>query len=89
LCVFNPVDGHCLRATDVAEQDWRLDAARSVGLHPAELAEGVAIELFAKILHHVVALGFAMYQHVQAQGFLLAHTALDFCAHCRLVSSFI
>ena len=35
LGVGGPVDGHRLRAADVAEEDRGLDAAGAVGLHPA------------------------------------------------------
>jgi len=66
---------------DIAKQDGRFDAARAVGLHPAELAEGVAVELLAKVFDHVVALGLAVHQHVQAQLFLLAHCQGDFVTH--------
>ena len=85
LGVGNPLHRHGLGAGDVAKQNRRLDAARAVGLHPAELAESVALQLFAKVFDHVVALGLAMHQHVQAQGFLLAHAAGDFCLHGGLV----
>ena len=35
--------------------------------------EGEARELFAKILHHVVALELAMHEHVETDGFLPLH----------------
>ena len=75
-----------LGAADVAEQDRRLHAARAVGLHPAELAERVAVELLAEVFDHVVALGLAVHEHVQSQRFLLAHAAGDFRLHGCLVS---
>ena len=37
--------------------------------------EGEARELFAKILHHVVALELAMHEHVETDVFLPAHRA--------------
>src|SRR5690606_18981021 len=69
------------RAVDVAVEDRRLDAARAVGLHPAEAAEGIAVELLAEVLDHVVALGLAVHEDVQPQRFLLAHDAGDLVAH--------
>jgi hypothetical protein len=40
-------------------------------LHPAQLREDEAVQLFAEVFDHVVALGFAVHQHVQPQRFLL------------------
>jgi hypothetical protein len=45
------------------------------------LREGKAVQLLAEIFDHVVALGFAMHQHVQPQRFLAADGAGDFGAH--------
>ena len=70
-----------MRAADVAKEDGRLDAARAVGLHPAKAREGIAFKLLAKVFDHVIALGFAVHQHVQPQRFLLADGALDFSPH--------
>jgi hypothetical protein len=41
LRVGDPFDGHRLWAADVAEQDWRLHAARTIRLHQAGLAERI------------------------------------------------
>ena len=62
-----------LRPGDVAEQDRRLDAAAAVGLHPAGVREREAVELLAEVLDHVVALGLAVHEHVEAEPLLLAH----------------
>jgi hypothetical protein len=69
------------RPRDVAEQHRRLDAARAVGLHPAVGGEGKALELFAEILDHVVALGLAMHQHVDADRLLAPHRMRDLALH--------
>ena len=65
LGIGAPFDGHGTRAADVAEQNGRFHAARTIRLQAAELAEGVNVTLFAEILDLVVALGFAVHQHVQ------------------------
>ena len=39
----------------------------AVALHPAVLGEGEAVELLAEVLDHVVALGLAVHQHVEAE----------------------
>ena len=85
LCMLRPGHRHRMRTADVTEQDGRLHAARPIGLHPAEAAERIAFQLLAKVLHHVVALGLAMHQHVQPQRFLLAHTAGHLGPHGLLV----
>mmetsp|Transcript_39616 Transcript_39616/g.69194 ORF Transcript_39616/g.69194 Transcript_39616/m.69194 type:complete len:462 (-) Transcript_39616:376-1761(-) len=89
LGIGDPLHRHRLRAADVAEQDRRLDAARAVGLHPTELAEGVAVELLPEVFDHVVTLGLAVHQHVQFQLFLLAHAALDLGPHRGLVAQVV
>src|SRR5450830_1286057 len=85
LGVGAPLYRHGFWTADVAEQNRRFHATRTVGLHPAELAEGVAIQLFAKVFHDVVAFGFAVHQHVQFQRFLLFDAAGDFCLHQRFI----
>ena len=85
LCMLRPGNRHRMRTADVTEQDGRLHTARPIGLHPAKAAEGIAFQLLAEILHHVVTLGLAMHQHVQAQRFLLTHTAGHLGLHGLLV----
>ena len=81
LGIADPVHGHGLRAGDIAKQDGGLHAARTIGLHPAEAAEGKPLQLLAKIFHHVVALGLAMHQHIQPRRFLKGHDPVDLAAH--------
>src|SRR5690606_30543015 len=75
LRVPGPVHGHRRGPGDVAVDDRRLHAARAVALHPAVAGEGEAVELFAEVLDHVVALELAVHQHVQADALLLAYAA--------------
>ena len=74
---FDPVDRHRVRARHVAEDDRRLHVARAVALHPAVVGERVAVHLLAEVLDHVVALGLAVHQHVEADLLLQADHALD------------
>ena len=62
-----------------------LHAARAVGLHPAVLGEGEALELLAEILDHVVALELAVHQHVEADLLLDADGILGLLLEERLV----
>ena len=87
LRVAGPINRHGIGARYVAIDDGRFHAAAAVALHPAKLAETIARKLFAKVFHHVVALGFAVYQHVNAQFFLLGNAVGDFFFHRRIVIS--
>ena len=85
LGVLGPGHRHGRGAGHVAVDDGRLHATRAIALHPAVGGEGKAVELLAKVFDHVVALGFAVHQYVNAQGFLLAHGQFDFGLHLLLV----
>ena len=85
LRVAGPINRHRIGARYVAVDDGRFHAAAAVALHPAKLAETIARQLFAKIFHHIVALGFAMHQHVNAQFFLLGNAVGDFFFHRGIV----
>ncbi len=81
LRVPRGIHRHRLGPPHIAPDDGRLDAARTIALHPAARAEGVAPELFAEKFHHVVAFGLAMHQHVQVDVFLFADDGGDLFAH--------
>ena len=51
--------------------DRRAHVARAVRLHPPVVGEGEALELLAKVLDHVGALGLAVDEHVDADALLL------------------
>ncbi len=70
LGVRRPAHGHRLRARDVTGQHGRTDVAGAVGLHPAVPGGQVPRQPLGEVLDHVVALGLAVHQHVQA-GLLL------------------
>ena len=79
--VARPVDRHRLRAGHITIENRRLHAAAAITLHPAEQGKGETGQLFAEIFHHVVAFGFAMYQHIQTELFLLFYGQADFSLH--------
>ena len=88
LRVARPVNRHRVGARYIAIDDGRFHTAAAVALHPAKLAETITRQLFAKIFHHIVALGFAVYQHVNAQFFLLGNAVGDFFFHrCIIIGS--
>ena len=85
-CAYcGPAHRHRLRASDVAPQDRRARAARAVGLHPAVDGHVEAVEQLREVLHHVVALGLAVDQNVQAQVLLQLHDGGDLGLHRGLV----
>ena len=61
--------------------DGWLGAARAIALHPAVLADHHAIEQFAEVLHHVVALGFTVDQHVEPKLLLEPDHLFDLLLH--------
>ena len=85
LGVAAPGHRHGLRARYVAEDDGRLDAARAIRLHPAVAGKAESGQLLAEVFDHVVALGFAVHEHVDAQFFLFGDGVGDFFLHHRLI----
>ena len=81
LRVGGPLDGHGLRACDVSPQDRRAGAARAIGLDPAVAGRGKAVEEFREVLDHVVALGLAMDQDIQADLLLQPDDRCDLGLH--------
>ena len=70
LRIFRIEHGDRVFASDITEDDRRLDASCSVGLYPGFFGKYVSSQVFAEEFNHVVALGFAVDQHIQPQ-FLL------------------
>ena len=70
LRVGDPLNGHGLRAGDVADDDRRTGAAGAIRLDPAVVGDHEAVEQLREVLHHVVALRLAVDQHVDAQALL-------------------
>lgn len=70
LRVGDPLDRHRPRPGHVAVQDRRTHTAAAVGLHPAVLGSEETRQLLGEVLHHVVALRFAVHQHVEPEPLL-------------------
>ena len=85
LGVGGPSHGHGRGARDVAPQDRRARAARTVGLYPAVARGCEAVEQLGEVLDHVVTLGFAVDEDVQAKLHLQGDDGCDLLAHARLV----
>src|SRR3546814_12790286 len=81
-----PCHRHRRRAGHIAEDDWRLDAARTVALDPAIAGKGEAGQKLAEVFHHIVSFGFAMHQDVKADFFLKPDDLLAFVAYGFLVA---
>ena len=88
LGFLEPRYGHGVRTANVAEQDWRTDAAGTVRLDPRMLGGVVALELLGEVLNHVVALWFAVDEHVEAEVFLALDDVCDFVDHGLVVLLF-
>src|SRR3546814_9321596 len=84
--IGGPGHRHRRRAGHIAEDDWRLDAARTVALDPAIAGKGEAGQKLAEVFHHIVSFGFAMHQDVKADFFLNPDDFLDFVADGFLVA---
>ena len=85
LGVAGPAHGHGRGARDVAPQDGGTRAARAVGLYPAVARGREAVEQLGEVLNHVVTLGLAVDEDVQAQLLLESDDRGDLLAHASLV----
>ncbi|MCY1409350.1 hypothetical protein D9M71_246980 [compost metagenome] len=81
LGIADPLDSHGLRAAQVAFDDRRFHAARTIALHPTEAGEAKAVQLLGEVLDHVVAFGLTVYQYVQAQTLLNLYRMADLGMH--------
>ena len=86
LSIAPPIDRHRFGPRNIAVKDRRSDAARPVALHPAIHGESETRKLLAEILDHVVALEFAMDQHVEPGLFLPSDRALGFLVQESVVA---
>lgn len=79
-------DGDRLRSADVADEDRRTHAARTVRLHPTRVGEGATAHALEEELDHVVPLGLAVHQHVDADLLLDAHIVANLVLdECRVL----
>ena len=54
-------------------------------MYPAKAGEGETVQQFTEVFHHVIALGFAVHQHIQLHFFLVANAAGNFFLHLLMV----
>jgi len=85
LRVGGPAHGHRMGPVDVTVQDGRADVPGAIRLNPAVLGGGVPVQLLGEVLHHVIALWFAVHEDVQADVFLECDDAVDFGVHSLFV----
>jgi hypothetical protein len=85
LRITRELDGDGRGPFHIAVDDRRLHAARAVALYPAVRRGDEAAEMLGEELHHVVALGLAMDQNVEADLFLRLDDAADFLTHLLVV----
>src|SRR6266702_44533 len=77
LGITAPFDGDRTRAGDIRNDDGGANVARSVALHPSVLREDETVQLFAKVLDHIIAFRLAVNKKIKADSFLEADDALD------------
>lgn len=77
LSVLRPLDSHGLGTADVGDDDGGTDVARAVALDPTILGEDEALQAFTEVLHHVVTLGLAVNEDVEANLLLESDDVLD------------
>lgn len=85
LRILRPLHGNRCRATNVTNNNRWLHAAGTVALYPTVLRKDKPVEVLAKVFHHVITLGLAMYQHIQSQTFLFNNGLPDMFRNARAV----
>src|SRR5450759_4528837 len=82
LCAYlDQSTGDRLGPGHVTPEDRRACAPGSVGLHPAVLGDGEAVQVLGKVLHHIVAFGLAVHEDVQADLLLQVDNTFDLGPH--------
>jgi len=77
LSVATPFDGNRVGAADIGDDDRRADVSRAVALDPTVLGEDKSVELFTKVLNHVVPLRFAVDEEIKTDLLLEVNNMLD------------
>ena len=77
LSVAAPLDGNRVGTADIRDDDGRADISRAVALNPTVLSEDKSIEVFAKVLDHVVPLRFTVDEEIKADPLLEGNDILD------------
>ena len=73
LRVTCPFNSHRVRTDNVAPQNRRTSATRTIRLDPAVLRRSETFKLFSKVLNHIVTLCFTVDQNIQTKVFLKAN----------------
>src|SRR5665811_375082 len=82
LCAYlDQSTGDRLGPGHVTPKDRRTCAPGSIGLHPAVLGDGEAVQVLGKVLHHIVAFGLAVHEDVQADLLLQVDNTFDLGLH--------
>ena len=77
LSVAAPLDGDRMGAADIGDDDRWTDITRAVALDPTVLGEDESIELFAKVLNHIVPLRFTVDEEIETDFLLEGNDGLD------------
>jgi len=77
LSVAAPFDGDRVGTTNIGDDDGRADISRAVTLNPTVLSEDESIEMFTKVLDHVVPLRFTVDEEIKTNLLLEGHDILD------------
>ncbi|KAH3676284.1 hypothetical protein WICPIJ_009159 [Wickerhamomyces pijperi] len=72
------LDGHWGWSRNITDNDWWSDVSGTVGLDPTVGGEGETLQLFTKVLNHIVSLWFTVNQNVQVDFFLESDNLFDF-----------
>ena len=73
LRVTCPFNSHRVRTDNVAPQNRRTGATRTIRLDPAVLRRSETFKLFSKVLNHIVTLCFTVNQNIQTKVLLEAN----------------
>ena len=70
LSIAAPLDGDRVGTADIRDNDGWPDISRAVALNPTVLGKGKSIELFAKVLNHVIPLRFTVDEEIETDSLL-------------------
>lgn len=85
LSVGRPSDGHGLGSGNVRDNDRGSDVSGTVRLNPTKLGEDETVQLFTKVLNHVVSLRLTVDEEVKTSLLLEVDGVLDLGLHGLLV----
>ena len=77
LSIAAPLDGNRGGTADIGDDDGWANISRTIALNPSVPGEDKSIEMFAKVLNHVVPLGLAVDEKIKTDLLLEGNDALD------------